>query len=200
MVDKTPSYGGRVSAATTTHGGVSGTLCSRYQVSSVLALDATYRAATLDGMSVWSIDKYPEFVRRYDLAHIIRSSKDPEAVLASLAEPSLLRPTEDSPWMLWRLRRCWDHLRPDRVVMTLQATRDGIQQQKTLPREAWLVVGLASLPDDEWLPPQDPYDLIEEVTISVDGNQEFKDELTAWVRNPKRRATIQRVLRWIPWA
>jgi hypothetical protein len=84
--------------------------------------------------------------------------------------------------------------------MTLQATRDGIQQQKTLPREAWLVVGLASLPDDEWLPPQDPYDLIEEVTISVDGNQEFKDELTAWVRNPKRRATIQRVLRWIPWA
>lgn len=151
-------------------------------------------------MSVWSFDKYPEFVRKYDLAHIIRTSDNPEATLESIQNPLLLRPTEDDPWLLWRLRRCWDHLKPDRVVTTLQATREAMLHHKPLPREAWLVVGLAALPEDEWIPPQDWMDLVEEVTISVDGDQEFKDELTAWVSNRKRRPTIQRVLRWIPWS
>jgi hypothetical protein len=151
-------------------------------------------------MPAWTFAGNLEFARRYDLAHIIRSSDDPEATLESLVNPSMVRPGEDSPWLLWRMRRCWDHLRADRVVMTLQATREAILHGKQMPREAWLVVGLASLPEDEWIPPQDPIDLIEEITISVDGDQDFKDELTTWVRNPKRRSTIQRVLNWIPWS
>ena len=150
-------------------------------------------------MSVWSFDKYPEFVKKYDLAHIVRTSEDPEATLESMRNPLALRPTENDPWLLWRLRRCWDHLKPDRVIMTLQATREAILHRKSMPREAWLVLGLASLPDDEWIPPQDYYDLIDEVTISVDGNQAFKDDLTIWVRDRKHKPTIQRVLRWIPW-
>ncbi len=163
-------------------------------------LDPSATGAKLVPMPVWTFADNLAFTRRYDFAHIIRSSDDPEATLESLREPSPLRPTENSPWLLWRLRRCWDHLRSDRVVMTLQATREAMLHRKSLPREAWLVLGLASLPEDEWIPPQDPFDLIEEITISVDGDQDFKDELTAWVRNTKRRATIQRVLHWIPWS
>jgi len=151
-------------------------------------------------MTGWTFAGNLRFARAYDLAHAIRSSTDPEATLATLANPLPIRPGPDSPWLLYRLRRCWDHLAPDRVIMTLQATRRAYIEQKAFPKEAWLILGLASIPDDEWIPPQDYQDLIDEVTISVDGDQDFKDELTRWICNPKRLPTIKRILRWIPWA
>ena len=166
----------------------------------LLVLDRHLLVRKLVCMTGWTFADNLRFVRTYDLAYAVRSSTDPEATLATMERPLPIRPGPNDPWLLYRLRRCWDHLATDRVIMTLQATRRAYIEQKAFPKEAWLIIGLASLPDDEWIPPQDYWDLIDEVTISVDGDQDFKDELTRWICNPKRLPTIKRVLRWIPWA
>lgn len=147
----------------------------------------------------WTFADNLEFTRKYDLASWVHAAPDPVTAKDSLLDMLPLRPTEDSPWIHYRLRRSWDHLDPVKILATLHRTHIYLNTGRQPPREEWLILGLTALPEDEWCVPQDYYDLIDEVTISVDGDQDFKDDLTRWVCNRNRLPKIKRLLRWIPW-
>jgi hypothetical protein len=147
----------------------------------------------------WTFANNLDFGPKYDLATIVARSRDRASATEALRNVPTLRPTEDDHYLHYKFRWAWDHLLPDKIAATMQRTYNHLELGGAAPREEWLIVGLAASPDDEWCPPHDYYDLIDEVTISVDGSPDFKDELFTWVTQRSRLAKIKRLLRWIPW-